>query len=123
MSRCSAPELVCQLGGRDRSVLLGHVRTQLRYFDIELQLVEDGGHSCLCLLQVVLHRLRQTDAVQPFEQRLEIRIRLLRVRQHVIELLDQDPPEHAMLPLRQPAIVEERDECSYDPDRKRPFPA
>jgi hypothetical protein len=39
----SAPELVCQLGGCDRSVFLGHVRTQLRHFDVDLQLVEDGG--------------------------------------------------------------------------------
>ena len=58
---------MCQLGGRGRGVLFGHVRAQLRHFNIESELVEDGGHSGLRLLHVVLHRLRIADVVQPFE--------------------------------------------------------
>ena len=116
---CGAPEFVCELGGRDRGVLLGQVRTQFRHVDIEVQLVEDGGHSCPCFLQVVVHRLRKTDAVKSFEQRLKIRSRRLCVHQHVIELLDEDSPEARGAALCQPAIVEERHDCPYDRDAQR----
>ena len=58
---------MCQLGGRGRGLLFGHVRAQLRHFNIEPELVEDGGHSGLRLLNIVLHRLRIADVVESFE--------------------------------------------------------
>jgi hypothetical protein len=41
------------------------------------------------------------------------------VRQHVIELLDEDPPQHAVLCLFQPAIIEEWYERPYEVDAQR----
>ena len=58
-----AAEFVCQLGGRGSGVLVGHVRAQLRHFNIKSELVEDGGHSGLRLLCVVLHRFRIADVM------------------------------------------------------------
>ena len=111
---------MCQPGSRGRGVLFGHVRVQLGHFNVEAELVEDGGHSSLRLLYIVLHRLRIADVVEPFEKSLEIRVRFLdEVRQHVIELLDQDPPQHALLWLRQPAIIEEWRKRPYETDAQR----
>jgi len=59
----SAAELVRQLGGRCRGVLFGHVRAQLRHFNIEPELVEDGRHSGLRLRYIVLHCLCIADVV------------------------------------------------------------
>jgi DNA-directed RNA polymerase subunit beta len=58
-----AAEFVRQLGGRRRGVLFGHVRAEVRHFNIEPELVEDGGHPGLRLLHVVLHCLRIADVV------------------------------------------------------------
>jgi hypothetical protein len=41
------------------------------------------------------------------------------VRQYVIELLDQDPPHHAVLCRRQPAIIEEWCERPYETGAQR----
>ncbi|PYR69654.1 MAG: hypothetical protein DMF88_05275 [Acidobacteria bacterium] len=59
----SAAELVCQLGGGGRGVLFGHVRAQLRHFNIEPKLLEDGRHSGLRLRHIVLYGLRIADVV------------------------------------------------------------
>ena len=110
---------MCQLGGRGRGVLFGDVRAPLRHFNIETELVEDGGHSGLRFVHVVLHRLRIADPVQPFEESLEIRVRFLEVRQHVIELLDQDPPQDAALCLGRLAIIEESCKRPYETGAQR----
>jgi hypothetical protein len=41
------------------------------------------------------------------------------VHQYVIELLDEDPPQHAVLSFRQPAIIEEWCERPYETDAHR----
>lgn len=41
------------------------------------------------------------------------------MRQHVIELLDQDPPPHPVLCLRQPAIIEKWCERPYEISAQR----
>jgi hypothetical protein len=41
------------------------------------------------------------------------------VRQHIIELLDQDPPQDAVLCLGQPAIIEEWCERPYESGAQR----
>jgi hypothetical protein len=64
---------------------------------------------------VVLRRLRIADATKPFEQSLKIQVGLFDVHPHVIELLDHDPPQHAMLCLRQP-----RSSRNGTSDRTRP---
>jgi hypothetical protein len=63
----SAAELVCELGGGGSGLLFGHVRAQLRHVNIKSELLEDGSHSGLRLLHIVLHRLRIADVVQAFE--------------------------------------------------------
>jgi hypothetical protein len=59
----SAAKIVRQLSGRGRGFLFGHVRAQLRHFNIESELVEDGGHFGLGMLNLVLHRLRIADVM------------------------------------------------------------
>jgi hypothetical protein len=67
---------VGQLGSRGHGVLFGHVRAQLRHFNIEPELVEDGRHSGLRLLHTVQHRLRIADVVYVAMQKPTVRRQL-----------------------------------------------